>query len=353
MSRSSTAALLSTEPEDSADLAGLVYVTDADPGLTRRRRGKGFSYHDPGGDLVADAERDRIEALVIPPAWDDVWICPLPNGHLQATGRDAKGRKQYRYHPRWNEVRNRVKFNRLVPFGEALPTIRSRVESDLGRKKLGRDKVLALAVRLLDETLVRIGNPEYAESNGSYGLTTLRDKHVEFDGAEVRFSFVGKSGKEHDLALCDRRLARLVKACRDIPGYTLFQYHTERGKDAIDSGDVNAYLRETTSESFSAKDFRTWGGTVLAAKALRARGEAEDEQVADQHCVDVVKEVAEGLGNTVAVCRKYYIHPGIVAAYCEGDLLAAMKQRNNGNTPAGLEPAEAAVLSVLRDHLDG
>lgn len=353
MSRSSTAALLSTEPEDSADLAGLVYVTDADPGFTRRRRGTGFSYHDPDGDLVSDAERARIEALAIPPAWEDVWICPLPNGHLQATGRDEKGRKQYRYHTRWVEVRNRVKFNRMIPFGDALPTIRSRVESDLGRKELRRDKVLALAVRLLDETLVRIGNPEYAETNGSYGLTTLRDKHVEFEGAEVRFSFVGKSGKEHDIALRDRRLARLVKACRDIPGYTLFQYHTDVGKSSIGSGDVNAYLQETTGEPFTAKDFRTWGGTVLAAKALRARGEAEDEAAADRHCVDVVKEVAKGLGNTVAVCRKYYIHPDIVAAYCEGDLLGAMRRRNNGNTPAGLEPAEAAVLSVLRDRLDG
>ena len=353
MSSSDTAALLSTEPKDSAETAGLVYVTDAEPGLTRRRRGPGFSYHHPDGTLVSDAERERIEALVIPPAWDDVWICPLPNGHLQATGRDGKGRKQYRYHERWGKVRSRVKFNRMIPFGEALPTIRSRVESDLGRNELGRDKVLALAVRLLDETLIRIGNPEYAASNGSYGLTTLRDKHVDFEEGEVRFSFVGKSGKEHEVALRDRRLARLVKGCRDIPGYTLFQYHTERGKDAIDSGDVNAYLRETTGEPFSAKDFRTWGGTVLAAKALRARGAAADGKAADRHCLDVVKEVAEGLGNTVAVCRKYYVHPDIVAAYCEGDLLDAMKRRNAGNTPAGLEPAEAAVLSVLKDRLGG
>jgi DNA topoisomerase-1 len=346
-----TAELLSPSPEDSAEAAGLVYVTDAEPGLTRRRRGRGFSYHDPDGGLVADAERDRIEALAIPPAWEDVWICPLPNGHLQATGRDGAGRKQYRYHARWAEVRNRVKFNRMIPFGEALPLIRSRVESDLGRSELGRDKVLGLAVCLLDETLIRIGNPEYADTNGSYGLTTLRDKHVDFDGTEVRFSFVGKSGKEHDVALRDRRLARLVRACRDIPGYTLFQYRTDAGKDAIDSGDVNAYLRETTGEPFTAKDFRTWGGTVLAAKALRARGTAEDEDAADRHCLDVVKEVAEGLGNTVAVCRKYYVHSDVVAAYCEGDLLDAMGRRNAGNTPAGLEPAEAAVLSVLKERL--
>ncbi|MEP0548439.1 MAG: DNA topoisomerase IB [Rhodothermales bacterium] len=343
--------LPAADPQGTAEAAGLVYVTDAEPGLARRRRGRGFSYHDPDGDLVPDAERDRVEALAIPPAWDEVWICPLPNGHLQATGRDEKGRKQYRYHERWGEVRGRVKFDRMVPFGEALPALRSRVESDLGRKTLDRDKVLALAVRLLDQTLIRIGNPEYAEANDSYGLTTLRDRHVAFDGAEVRFSFVGKSGKEQEVALKDRKLARLVKRCRDIPGYTLFQYYDGSDKDAIGSGDVNAYLRETTGAAFSAKDFRTWGGTVLAAKALRARGEAEDETAADRHCLDVVKEVAAGLGNTVAVCRKYYVHPDIVAAYCEGGLLDAMKRRNAGNTPSGLEPAEAAVLSVLKDRL--
>lgn len=349
----SSSALLSTDPHDAAEVAGLVYVSDAEPGLTRRRRGRGFSYHHLDGDLVSDAERARIEALAIPPAWEDVWICPLPNGHLQATGRDEKGRKQYRYHPDWAEVRGRVKFNRMIPFGEALPALRSRVESDLRRKALDREKVVALAVRLLDETLVRIGNAEYAASNDSYGLTTLRDRHVDFDGAEVRFAFVGKSGKEHEISLRDRKLARLVKQCRDIPGYTLFQYHTGDGKRSIGSGDVNAYLRETTGEDFTAKDFRTWGGTVLAAKALAERGEAEDEAAADRHCADVVKEVAAELGNTVAVCRKYYVHPGIVDAYCEGALLDAMKRRHAGNTPAGLEPAEAAVLSVLKERLGG
>lgn len=345
--------LLSTDPHDAAEVAGLVYVSDAEPGIARRRRGRGFSYHHPDGDLVSDADRDRIEALAIPPAWEDVWICARPNGHLQATGRDEKGRKQYRYHPDWAEVRGRVKFNRMIPFGEALPTLRSRVEADLRRRSLDREKVVALAVRLLDETLVRIGNAEYAASNDSYGLTTLRDRHVDFDGSEVRFAFVGKSGKEHALSVRDRKLARLVKACRDIPGYTLFQYYTDDGKRSIGSGDVNAYLRETTGEAFSAKDFRTWGGTVLAAKALVERGEAEDESAADRHCADVVKEVAAELGNTVAVCRKYYVHPDVVAAYCEGTLLDAMKRRNAGNTPAGLEPAEAAVLSVLKERLAG
>ncbi len=355
---SRAAALLSTDPHRAAEVAGLVYVTDREPGITRRRRGRGFSYHAPDGSLVPDATRDRIEALVLPPAWGEVWICSQADGHLQATGRDERSRKQYRYHARWAEVRSRVKFNRMVPFGEALPAIRRRAERDLGqrgpgRHGLGRDNVLALAISLLDQTLIRIGNPQYAAANDSFGLTTLRDRHVAFDGAEVRFSFVGKSGKEHEVALRDRRLARLVKACRDIPGYTLFQYYTDAGKDAIGSGDVNAWLRETTGEDFTAKDFRTWGGTVLAAKALRARGEAEDEDAAGRHCADVIKEVAAGLGNTVAVSRKYYVHPDIATAYCDGSLLAAMTRRNAGNTPAGLEPDEAAVLSVLRDRLGG
>ncbi|NNF58084.1 MAG: DNA topoisomerase IB [Rhodothermaceae bacterium] len=337
-----------TAPAKAARRAGLVYVTDDQPGLRRVRRGRGFSYHHPDDSLVSDGERARIEALAIPPAWTDVWICADPDGHLQATGRDDKGRKQYRYHPDWQEHRNRVKFDRMVPFGEALPEIRARVDTDLRMRTLGREKVVALAVRLLDETLVRIGNPEYADQNDSYGLTTLRDKHVSFDGSEVRFSFVGKSGKEHELSVRGRRLARLVKACRDIPGYTLFQYYTDEGKSAIGSSDVNAYLRETMGDDFTAKDFRTWGGTVLAAKALHIYGAAEDEATGEQAIAETIKEVAEGLGNTVAVCRQYYVHPDILDAYRDGMLLDHLKRRHAGNTPTGLEPAEAAVLGVLR-----
>lgn len=340
---------LMTAPETAARKAGLVYVTDQQPGIARVGRGTGFSYHHPDGDLVGDAIRERIEALVIPPAWSEVWICPDPDGHLQATGRDEKGRKQYRYHPDWEAHRNRAKFDRMIPFGEALPALRARVDEDLGRKDLDHDKVVALAVRLLDETLIRIGNPEYAVDNGSFGLTTLRDRHVSFEGSDVRFSFVGKSGKEHELTVRDRTLARLVKACRDIPGYTLFQYLTPDGKSAIGSGDVNAYLRETTGDDFTAKDFRTWGGTVLAAKALYACGEAEDETACESAIVETIKEVAEGLGNTVAVCRQYYVHPDVLEAYQDGSLLAVMKRRNAGNTPSGLDPEEAAVLSLLAD----
>ena len=326
---------------------GLRYVDDARPGLTRARRGRGFSYHRPDGELVSDETRERIEALAIPPAWEDVWICPAANGHLQATGRDAKGRKQYRYHPDWEAHRNRLKFDRLVPFGEALPAIRARVEDDLGRRGLGREKVLALCVRLLDETLVRVGNEQYAVENGSYGLTTIRDKHVSFSGAEVRFEFVGKSGKTQALTVADRRLARLVKACRDIPGYDLFQFYDESGhKQDVESGHVNGYLQETTGEPFSAKDFRTWGGTVAAAEALAAHDGTDDP---DPLIVRAVKDTAAVLGNTPAVCRRYYVHPDVLDAFREGDLRDRVRRRNAGNTPAGLRPPEAAVLDLLRD----
>lgn len=325
----------------------LRYVDDARPGITRTRRGTGFSYRQPNGELVSDAVRARIEALVLPPAWEDVWICPTANGHLQATGRDARGRKQYRYHADWTAHRNRVKFGRMVGFGEMLPGLRARVEADLGTSGLGRERVLALCVRLLDETLIRVGNAAYATENGSYGLTTIRDKHVAFDGAEVRFSFVGKSGKEQELSVRDRRLARLVKACRDIPGYELFQFYDERGdKQDVESGHVNGYLQETTGEDYTAKDFRTWGGTVAAAEALAALDEVED---ADACIVQAVKDTAAALGNTPAVCRQYYIHPDVLDAFREGDLRDRVRRRHAGNTPAGLRPPEAAVLDLLRD----
>ena len=328
---------------------GLRYVDDSRPGITRVRRGKGFSYHHPDGSLVSDDVRARIEALVIPPGYDDVWICPSANGHLQATGRDVKGRKQYRYHADWETHRNRLKFDRMVPFGEALPMIRSRVESDLRQKGLGREKVLALCVRLLDETLVRVGNEQYATENGSYGLTTIRDKHVSFEGDEVRFEFVGKSGKAQSLSVRDKRLARMVKECRDIPGYDLFQFYDEDGrKQDVESGHVNGYLQETTGEAFTAKDFRTWGGTVVAAQALSAHEEPAEDEV-DGHIVDAIKDTCAVLGNTPAVCRRYYVHPDVLDAFRAGDLRDRIVRRNAGNTPAGLRPAEAAVLDLLRD----
>ncbi len=330
--------------------SGLRYVDDARPGLTRVRRGAGFSYHRTDGDLVSDDVRGRIEALVIPPAWDDVWICPTPTGHLQATGRDAKGRKQYRYHDDWLAHRNRLKFDRMVGFGESLPGLRARVEADLGASGLGREKVLALCVRVLDETLVRVGNEQYATENGSYGLTTIRDKHVSFDGAEVRFEFVGKSGKAQSLSVRDRRLARLVKQCRDIPGYDLFQFYDEAGdKHDVESGHVNGYLQETTGQAFTAKDFRTWGGTVTAAEALAEHEPPDDDAQADGLVVRAIKDTAAVLGNTPAVCRRYYVHPDVLDAFREHDLRDRVRRRNAGNTPAGLRPSEAAVLDLLRE----
>ena len=258
----------SHDPEADARAAGLRYVSDCQPGLSRQRRGTGFSYHHPDGSLVEDAEtRQRIDRLAIPPAYRDVWICVLENGHLQATGRDERGRKQYRYHPAWERHRSRKKYDRMVPFGEALPALREKVAADLRRRDLDRDKVSALAVALLDETLARIGNAAYAQEHGHYGLTTLRDKHAREASGALRLAYTGKSGKEQELTVADRRLARLVRACRDIPGYDLFQYYTDGGKATLESGDVNAYLREAAGD-FTAKDFRTWGGTVLAAQAL-------------------------------------------------------------------------------------
>lgn len=326
---------------------GLRYVDDGRPGISRVGRGTGFSYHGPDGALVSDATRERIEALAIPPAWEDVWICPNANGHLQATGRDAKGRKQYRYHDDWTAHRNRLKYDKMVGFGEALPGIRARVEADLRTRALSREKVLALCVRLLDETLVRVGNEQYAAENQSYGLTTIRDKHVSFDGSAVTFAFVGKSGKAHEITVDDARLARLVKACRDIPGYDLFQFYDEAGeRHDVESGHVNGYLQETTGEAFTAKDFRTWGGTVAAAERLAA---VDDDGDLDGCIVAAIRETAGVLGNTPAVCRQYYVHPDVLDAFRAGELRDRIVRRNAGNTPAGLRPPEAAVLDLLRE----
>ena len=329
---------------------GLRYADDSRPGITRVRRGTGFSYHRPDGELVAGDVRERIEALAIPPAYEDVWICPDPNGHLQATGRDAKGRKQYRYHAEWEAHRNRLKFDRMVGFAEALPALRARVEADLRGGGVDRETVLALCVRLLDETLIRVGNEQYAAENESYGLTTIRDKHVTFEGSEARLAFVGKSGKAQSLTVHDARLAKLVKACRDLPGYDLFQFVDEAGtKHDVESGHVNGYLQETTGEDFSAKDFRTWGGTVTAAERLAERGDSLPDDDLDGAVVQAVKDTAERLGNTPAVCRRYYVHPDVLDAFRARDLAGRLRRRNAGNTPAGLRPSEAAVLDLLKE----
>ncbi len=338
------------DPAESAKAAGLRYVTDDEPGLRRRKRGKGFTYLDPQGRTVKDARQlERIRKLAIPPAWTDVWICARPNGHLQATGRDARGRKQYRYHADWRQVRDETKFGRLAAFGEALPKIRERTERDLSLQGLPREKVLAAVVRLLETTLIRIGNKEYARQNNSFGLTTLRDQHVDVSGATLRFEFRGKSGKEHSVEVQDRRLARIVKQCRDLPGQRLFQYLDDEGvRQSVSSEDVNAYLRETAGEEFTAKDFRTWGGTVLALSALLEADPGETEKEAGKAVVEAVKRVAGELGNRPAICRKYYVHPVVIEAFLQGSLAEALaataKEREDSN---GLGRLEAQVLYLL------
>ncbi|MDP9122951.1 MAG: DNA topoisomerase IB [Acidobacteriota bacterium] len=337
-----------TDPVASARAAGLRYVTDDAPGIRRRRSGKGFTYLDPQGKVIRDPrERRRIDTLAIPPAWTGVWICPRSNGHLQATGRDARGRKQHRYHPDWRAVRDQTKFSRMVAFGEALPGIRGRVEADLRRPGLPREKVLAAVVRLLETTLIRIGNKEYAKQNRSFGLTTLRNRHVDISGAKVRFEFRGKSGKEHSVEIQDRRLARVIKQCRDLPGHELFQYLDEEGaRQTISSDDVNEYLREATGEEFSAKDFRTWGGTVLALAALAEAECGDSEREAQKAVVEAVKRVSQELGNRPAVCRKYYVHPAVIEAFLSGRLPAALGSAFEA-APEGEDDAKGGGLRRL------
>ncbi len=316
------------DPEASARAAGLRYVTDHKPGIRRHARGeetKAFDYTaDPhGSDVTDDATLGRIKSLVIPPAWTDVWICKQPNGHLQATGRDARGRKQSRYHPKWREVRDEGKYERMVRFATALPKVRERVSADLKLHGMPRNKVLATIVSVMELTHIRVGNQEYARENKSYGLTTMRNKHVEVHGAEVTFSFQGKSRVHHTISLHDKRLARIIKACEEIPGYELFQYLDHEGNHhAIDSTAVNDYLREITGEHFTAKDFRTWAGTVLAAEMLREIGPYQTAKEGKKNVLEAIKAVAKQLGNTPAVCRKAYVHPAVLEAYLSGKISA-------------------------------
>jgi DNA topoisomerase I len=349
--------MLITDPVESAKAAGLRYVSDEMPGIRRKRVGKHFSYIGLDGKPIRDPEElKRIKSLGIPPAYTDVWICPLPNGHIQATGRDAKGRKQYRYHPRWREVRDETKYGRMLAFGAALPRIRERVEQDLNLPDLSREKVLATVVRLLETTLIRVGNDEYARQNKSFGLTTMRDRHVEVSGATVKFRFRGKSGKNHSIALTDRRLAKIVKRCRDIPGYELFQYIDDNGdRQTIDSADVNEYLREITGQDFTAKDFRTWAGTVLATLALQECEAFESETQAKKQITQAISSVAERLGNTPSICRKCYVHPAVIDSYLDGTMLEGLQQRVEQeleDAPEGLEQEERAVMRLLKRRLE-
>ena len=341
------------EPEQMAQMAGLRYVNDDEPGFRRKPWGRGFTYLHPNGEHIQEAElRSRLEALVIPPAWTDVWICLDPNGHIQATGRDAQGRKQYIYHADWGAVRNQVKFSRIVSFAESLPDLRMRVDQDLRLRNLSREKVVAIVVRLLEETLIRIGNLEYARNNGSFGLTTLHDEHLKVSGSTLYFEFNGKSGKQHEIAVQDRRLAAMVKRCQDLPGQHLFQYLDGEGNccQAITSGDVNEYLRRVTGKDFTAKDFRTWGGTLYAAIELFRLGPAASERDAQHKIVQAVKQVAKILGNTTTICRQYYIHPAVFEAFQDESLFPTMQSALDGRLPApdGLEPEEAAAIELLR-----
>lgn len=332
-------------------IVGLHYVCDRQPGITRMRRGRGFAFRDARGKPVRDAETlERIRGLAIPPAWTEVWICSDSRGHLQATGRDAKGRKQYRYHPRWSETRNADKFERLVEFGAALPALRARVEADLARSGLPREKVVAAVVKLLETTCIRVGNAEYARANDSFGLTTLRDRHVDVKGAAIAFHFRGKSGKIIDVGWQDRRLARIVRRCQELPGQELFQYIDEAGTQCVlSSTDVNDYLRAAVGEDFSAKDFRTWTGTVAAASALRRLHQTHPQRLKG-NLVAAIKEVAGQLVNTPAVCRRHYVHPDLIAAYESGQLFGDLPDpaKRRRNRLAGLSADENALLVFLR-----
>jgi DNA topoisomerase-1 len=334
------------EAPEQAEAAGLIYVSDHDPGLRRQKARSGFNYVGPDGRPVADERTlDRIRALAIPPAWTEVWICPEPNGHIQAVGRDAKGRKQYRYHARWREVRDAHKYDRVIAFGRALPRLRARVERDLARHGLPREKVLAAVVRVMEITLIRVGNDEYAKQNKSFGLTTLRDRHFRIAGGKAIFEFVGKSGKPQRTGFHDRRLARIVKACQDIPGQRLFQYLDEAGeRRAVESADVNGYIRDVLGEDFSAKDFRTWAGTVAAARALILQEPCASAAQAKKAINICVKAVAGLLGNTAAVCRGSYIHPAVLQAYSAGAL-----NLKPGKDDRAFELAVLRFLEAARD----
>ena len=345
-----------SEATAAAKSAGLRYVHDYQPGIARRKRGKQFHYVDADGHAVKDDDTlARIKSLVIPPAWEDVWICSHPRGHLQATGRDARGRKQYRYHPRWRSHRDESKYDRILSFGKALPAIRRAVDAALKLPGLPREKVLATIVYLLEATMMRIGNEEYARENKSFGLTTLRDRHVRLDGSKVEFRFRGKSGVHHAVEVQDRRLANIIRRTRDLPGQDLFQYIDDDGKPhTIGSADVNEYLQSIAGEDYTAKDFRTWSGTVLAAVALREYEKFDSEAQAKKNIVQAIESVAKKLGNTPTICRKCYVHPSVIECYLDGSMLKAARSRAKQQLQDdlhALRPEEAAVLALLQQRL--
>jgi len=337
-------------PAAAANDAGLYYVNDNRVGYRRKANGNGFEYLDTEAKRIRGRQRLlRIKRLAIPPAWTDVWICPSPNGHIQATGRDARGRKQYRYHDRWREVRDENKFGRLAEFAKTLPKIRRRVARDITLADLPREKVLATVVRLLEQTFIRIGNEEYARENKSFGLTTIKNRHVTVKGPHLRFRFRGKSGRQHEVDMTDRRIAKIVSKCQDLPGQDLFQYVSDKDEvRSITSQDVNDYLREITNENFTAKDFRTWAGTVLAAIALNAQAGFETKKQAKANVKTAVCAVAELLGNTPAICRKCYVHPAIIEAYLNGVQIPGLAEAVQPPEKVDLRAVETAVLKFLR-----
>jgi len=345
----------STDPLESAVEAGLRYISGSGPCIQRIRHGKYFRYLSPTGQPLRDPKHlERIRSLAIPPAWSDVWISPSPNGHLQAYGWDAKGRKQYRYHPLYRATRDEAKFSRMIAFGTVLSLMRKKVERDLNRRGLPKEKVLATVVRLLQTTYIRVGNDEYAKENDSFGLTTMRDRHVRIAGSKLQFRFRGKSGQDHTIDLTDQRLARIVKECQDLPGYELFQYVNEAGRICrIDSADVNRYIRSLTKQEFTAKDFRTWAGTVLAVREFYAAGPCPGESAGKRVIVDTVKRVAKRLGNRPATCRKYYIHPAILESWSDGSLFPAMEQGMEQHAAyggKGLLPEEYSVMVLVAEY---
>jgi len=336
--------------------AGLRYVSDEMPGIARKPAKNGFCYLDLGGKQIKDkATLSRIKALAIPPAWTEVWISPWDNGHIQATGRDAKRRKQYRYHPRWRAVRDEAKYDRMINFGKALPAIRERVDAALSLPGLPREKVVATVVYLLEATMMRIGNEEYARTNKSFGLTTLRDRHANINGGSVEFQFRGKSGVHHKVKVSDPRVARIVRKSRDLPGQELFQYLDENGeRRAVGSGDINDYLREITGEEYTAKDFRTWSGTLLAALALQEFEKFDSQAQAKKNVMRAIEAVAKKLGNTPTICRKCYVHPAVIEAYMDGTMLEVLREETRqelSDDIQSLSPEEAAVLAFLQERL--
>ncbi len=347
---------LPLDPKQAARAAKLRYVTDKRPGITRERDGDAWRFIAPGGAPITDeAEIARIRKLAIPPAYTDVWICPDPRGHLQAVGRDARGRKQYRYHARWRVIRDEAKYGKMLIFGRLLPTIRAQVQKDLALPGLPKRKVVAALVALLEKTMMRVGNEEYAKTNKSFGLTTLRSRHARVEGGRVLFDFRGKHGIKHHIDLADRRLARVVARCRDLPGQDLFQFLDEDGtRDTVGSDDVNEYLHEITNEDITAKDFRTWAGTNLAALALKEFESFDTEAKAKKNLVQAVEQVAKKLGNTPAICRKCYIHPAVFEGYLDGSLLEGLQARAeevlDGDTK-GLTAEEVAITAYLSRRL--